>query len=167
MPRTLKSGLVLSLVFFAVLVLINQTLHTDAAPRGLFSLQMAATAEHASLVIASWGESGLFWARLLLWLDLGFVAVYLSTLLILCRYLLLDRPGVRERQIGTFVKVLFATAGASQVVESLLLLSNLHSPSDAIALTATVLSLLKFTCLLVGAAGLVVVRAARRRPLNG
>lgn len=166
MSRTLKSGLILSLVFLILLLLINQKLHTEAAPRGMISLQMAATAEQAGFIIASWGEPGRFWARLLLWLDLSFVAVYLSTILMLHRYLLKDRPGVRERQVGAWIKALFVTAGLSDVVENVLLLNNLQTPTDAISHAATLFSLLKFTCLLMGAAGLVVVRASRRRPLN-
>lgn len=166
MPRTLKSALVLSSVFLVVLFLINQQLHTDAAPRGLFSLQLAATAEQTGLIVTSWGESGLFWARTSLWLDLGFIAVYLSTLLMLSRYLLSDRPGVREQQLGLWIKTLFMTAGLSDFTENVLLLNNLQTPDDTLSLTATVLSLLKFTCLLIGIAGLVVVRAARRRPLH-
>ncbi len=167
MPRILRLGLIFSLVLLITLLAINQALQTEVAPRGMLSLQLAATAEHAHQIVTSWGEQGRFWANLSLWLDMVFVAVYVSTLLMLSHFLLQDRPGVREQKLGLWIKALFATAGLSDLIENVLLLNNLQTPTDVISLAATLLSMAKFTCLLIGAAGLIVVRAARRRPLNG
>ena len=38
-------------------------------------------------------------------------------------------------------------------------------PTDVVSLSATVCALIKFTGLMLGVAGLVIIRAARRHPL--
>jgi len=64
------------------------------------------------------------------------------------------------------VRALFVIAGISDVAENIVLLNNFNPPSDSLSLTATILALVKFTGLILGMAGLVVIRASRRRPLT-
>ena len=105
-------------------------------------------------------------ARLSLWLDFVFIVVYLAALLQLTRHFTRDRPGIRERMVARWVRALFVIAGISDVAENIVLLNNFNPPSDSLSLTATILALVKFTGLILGMAGLVVIRASRRRPLT-
>jgi len=88
------------------------------------------------------------------------------TLLLLTRHLSRDRPGVRERMVSRWVRSLFIAAGASDLAENVLLLNNLDSPNNSMSLAATLFALAKFTGLILGLAGLVILRAARRNPLS-
>jgi hypothetical protein len=93
--------------------------------------------------------------------------VLYSTLLILfTNYLLIDRPGIRERKTGRWVRGLFVTAGLAHIAEYALMLMNLDNPGDRLSLSATLLALINYTALLLGIAGLVMIRAARRHPLH-
>lgn len=165
-PKSLKVGLAATLVIFMALLAINQALVTPVASKGIIDLQLASTAERTVEILTSWGEAGMAWARTALWLDLAFIAVYLSCLLTLTSYLMQDRPGIRERKLGHIVRALFVGAGLSDLIENALLLHNLSAPSDAVSLYATICALIKFTALLIGGVGLVVIRAERRHPLN-
>lgn len=152
----------ITLALLVIQVGLNQPLRTAAAPQGMLSFQLAATVEHARAIVDSW--AGLVWAPASLWSGFLFAALYTSVLILLTNHLLVDRPGVRERKTGRWVRGLFVTAGLAHVIEYSILLANLDSPSDRLSLSATLLALLNYTALLVGAAGLVVIRAARRRP---
>ena len=68
--------------------------------------------------------------------------------------------------VARWVRALFVIAGISDVAENIVLLNNFNPPSDSLSLTATILALVKFTGLILGMAGLVVIRASRRRPLT-
>ena len=105
------------------------------------------------------------WAQVSLWLDFLLVPAYVFTLLMLTNQLTQDRPGVRERNVARWVRALFVSAGISDVAENILLLNNLNPPTDSLSLSATLCALVKFTGLLLGIAGLVIIRAARRHPL--
>lgn len=165
-PLALKWSALLSILLFLVLMAVNQVLMTAQAPQGMISFQLAATALESLSIISSWGSSGQRWAVSALWLDFILIAAYVVALLMLVNYLMSDRPGVRERKLGRSVKALFLATGVSDLSENLLLLNNFSPPTDNISLAATVFALIKFTGLLVGAAGLVILRAARRRPLQ-
>lgn len=165
-PRHLKLLGLTTFALFAVLVAINIPLITYAAPQGVISLQFAVTAEQTIQILHSWGAGNSYWAEASLLLDLPFIAVYVSTLLALTGYLLLDRPGIRERQAGRWVRGLFVAAGASDVGENICLLSNLTEPTDTLSLTASLFALVKFTALLLGTAGLLIIRASRRHSLH-
>ncbi|MGC8120054.1 hypothetical protein [Marinobacter sp. VGCF2001] len=166
MKLPMKLSLVTALALWLVLAALNQPLHTAAAPQGMVSLQLAGTADQTHAILRSWRDGNLGLARLSLWLDLAFIVVYLATLLQLTRHFTRDRPGVRERMVARWVRVLFVIAGLSDVAENIVLLNNFNPPSDTLSLTATILALLKFTGLILGMAGLVVIRASRRRPLS-
>jgi predicted CDP-diglyceride synthetase/phosphatidate cytidylyltransferase len=116
-------------------------------------------------MLRSWHGEGMAWAKASLWLDLLFIPAYLFLLIQLTRRLTKDRPGVRERTGARWVFALFLAAGLSDTAENILLLNNLDAPTDIISLSATVVALAKFTGLILGAAGLVIIRAARRHPL--
>lgn len=166
LPAALKAGLGLTLVLSIVLFLINQLLHTGQAPQGIVNLQLAGTAEHTRDIMQSWSPQQQMWAKISLLLDFLHVAVYFATLVALTRHLLKDRPGVRERTTGRGVLVLFTVAAASDCLENLLLLVNMSDPTDLPSMIATLAALVKFTGLLLGCAGLVIIRAARRHPLE-
>ncbi|TVP59571.1 MAG: hypothetical protein EA349_02885 [Halomonadaceae bacterium] len=151
-----------------VLMMINQYLITPDAPQGIISYQLAGDAESAKQIRRAWGSGGQLWAHLSLYLDFLFVALYLTFLLKLSNHLLLDRPGVREQQMGSVAKWLFIIGGSSDVAENVFLLIAIARPEaeDHWAIAAVVATLLKLTGLLLGAAALLIVRAARRHPLN-
>lgn len=165
LPKSLKTGLIATVVLLAALILINQPLKTGSAHQGIVSYQLAGSAEQALGIIQSWGDEGLQWAKLSLWFDFLFIPVYCVTLVMLTRHFTLDRPGVRERTTARWIRTLFITAGLADVTENVLLLNNLDAPTDAISLAATISALVKFTALTLGIAGLVIIRAARRHPL--
>lgn len=165
LPNSLKTCLIATVILLAALVMINQTLKTESAHQGIVSYQLAGSAEQALAIVQSWGEEGLQWATLSLWVDFLFIPVYCLTLILLTRHCTLDRPGVRERTTARWIRTLFIAAGLADVTENVLLLNNLDAPTDAISLAAAISALVKFTALTIGIAGLVIIRAARRHPL--
>lgn len=165
-PKALTVSLLATLVFFIALLLINEPLQTSAAPKGIVSFEMAGTLDHATKILASWDSDAIASATASLWLDFAFAATYVLTLILLTKHLSRDRPGVRERTVSRWVRSLFIGAGASDVAGNILLLNNLESPGESVSLAATLCALAKFTGLILGLAGLVILRAARRRPLS-
>lgn len=165
-PLALKVLVIITLLMLAIQTGLNQPLQTSHAPQGLISFQLAATAESAQLILNSWLVPGHNWALAALMSALIMVITYTAMLLVLTRHLLSDRPGVRERKVGRWVKRLFLGAGAASSVEKVALLNNLSPPTDSMSLTATLLALTSYTGLLIGLAGLVVIRASRRHPLT-
>ncbi|MFO7529121.1 MAG: hypothetical protein R6W86_10005 [Marinobacter sp.] len=165
LPKTLKTSLITTVILLGGLILVNQPLQTGSAPQGIVSFQFAATADQAHAILRSWRSEGVLWGRVSLWLDFFFIAAYLFALIHLTRHLMRDRPGVRERVVGRWVRALFVAAGAADVTENILLLNNFNPPTDVVSLSATLCALVKFTGLTLGVAGLVIIRAARRHPL--
>lgn len=165
LPKKLKLGLVVTATLLIALLAINQPLQTGSAPQGIVSFQLAATADHSMAILRSWRGDAMFWAHLSLWLDFLLIPAYVITLLMVTNLIMRDRPGVRERNVARWVRALFVTAGASDGLENILLLNNLNPPTDTISLSATICALIKFTGLMLGIAGLVIIRAARRHPL--
>ncbi|HKK55637.1 hypothetical protein [Marinobacter sp.] len=165
-PKALALGLLASLSLFIALLLINEPLQTSAAPKGIVSFQMAGTLDHASEILKSWDSSAVASARTSLWLDFAFAGAYVLTLLLLTIHLSRDRPGRRARAVSRWVRGLFIAAGAADVAENILLLNNLDSPNEATSLAAALCALAKFTGLILGLAGLVILRAARRHGLH-
>jgi hypothetical protein len=165
-PKALTFGLLTTLVLFIALLLVNEPLQTSVAPKGILSFQMAGTVDQAEQILASWDREAVSSAKASLWLDFPFAAAYVITLLLLTKHLSRDRPGVRERTVSRWVRGLFIGAGVSDVAENVLLLNNLDNPSDSVSLAAALCALAKFTGLMLGLAGLVILRAARRHPLS-
>lgn len=167
LPTRLRWSLAASAVILMLLWAINQPLQNASAPRGIISFQMAATADQSRVILQSWQANDLGWAIASLILDYLFIALYLTTLLLLTRHFSQDRPGIRERTLARWIRTLFITAALADVIENSLLLNNLGgTPTDMSSLGATLCALVKFTGLLTGTAGLVVLRAARRHPLT-
>lgn len=165
-PKALILSLLTTLALFIALLLINEPLQTHAAPKGIVSLEMAGTLDRANEILGSWNDSAVSWAKTSLWLDFVFAPAYVLTLLLLTRHLSRDRPGVRERTVSRWVRGLFIGAGTCDVAENIILLNNIESPGESMSLAATLFALAKFTGLLLGLAGLVILRAARRHPLS-
>lgn len=164
-PKALTLGLLASAALFIALLLINKPLQTSAAPKGIVSFQMAGTLDQASDILESWDSNAVSSARASLWLDFAFAGAYVLTLLLLTTHLSRDRPGGRARAVSRWVRGLFITAGTFDVAENILLLNNLDSPTETMSLAATLCALAKFTGLILGLAGLVILRAARRHQL--
>lgn len=164
-PKALTLGLLVSLVLFIALLLINEPLQTNQAPKGIVSFQMAGTLEQASEILESWDSNAVSSARASLWVDFAFTGAYVLTLLLLTTHLSRDRPGRRARAVTRWVKGLFITSGTFDLAENVLLLNNLDSPTETMSLAATLCALAKFTGLILGLAGLVILRAARRHQL--
>lgn len=159
----------LGVITAIVLVLqlgLNQPLQTSASPQGMLNFQLASTAENAIAIAQGWAEAGLIWAHFSLWSGFLFAILYSALLIQFTNHLLVDRPGVRERKTGRWVRALFVTAGMTHIAEYCLMLANLDAPTDRLSLSATLLALINYTALLLGLAGLVVIRAARRHPLH-
>lgn len=165
LPKQTKLTLMVAVLLFVALFLINQPLKTTSAPQGIISFQLAGTAEHAYNILHSWRAEDIVWAKTSLWLDLLYIPTYLLLLIQLTRRLTRDRPGVRERTGARWVFGLFWVAGLSDVTENILLLNNFDPPTDIVSTSAAIVALAKFTGLILGVAGLVVIRAARRHPL--
>jgi hypothetical protein len=68
--------------------------------------------------------------------------------------------------IARGVRALFIIAGLSDVIENIVLLNNFSPATDSLSLAAAILALLKYTGFVLGVAGLVIIRAARRHPLG-
>lgn len=165
-PRALKFLVLATVATFIIMFTLNVTLSTAQAPQGMVSFQLAANADQSMAILHSWGQEGLVWAMTSLWLDFPFAILYTVTLLLLTSYLLVDRPGVRERKTGNWVRALFVMAGLSDMGENVLLLNNLTDPTDGVSQAAAILAMVKFTGLFMGSAGLVLIRAARRYPIS-
>lgn len=157
---------VITAILLAVQLGLNQPLQTPVSPQGMLNFQLAATAENAAAIARSWADAGIGWAWASLWSGFLFAVLYSTLLVLFTNHLLVDRPGVRERKNGSWVRGLFIAAGLTHIAEYSLLLANLDAPSDRLSLSATLLALINYTALLVGIAGLVVIRAARRHPLH-
>ncbi|HLV78450.1 MAG TPA: hypothetical protein VKY53_11045 [Marinobacter sp.] len=165
MRLPMKLSMVLALALFFTLIAINQPLKTPAAPQGIFSFQLAATAENSRAMLISWGQSGQSLARFSLWLGLLFTVAWVASLLQLTRHFTRDRPGIRERKIARWVRALFVLAALCDLAENSVLINNLPTPTDTLSSTAAILVLAKLTGVILGTAGLVIIRASRRRPL--
>jgi hypothetical protein len=166
-PTSLKLTTAVTFLLLAVLTMINQLLISDEAPRGIISFELAATPEQASAMIRSWQDPGVVWAKASLYLDFAFIAAYLSFLLKLTRQWMIDRPGVREQQVGRWAKILFCTTAATDVGENLSLLVTLEYPQSTFwPMAAAILALVKFSSLLAGLGALIILRAARGHPLT-
>ncbi|MGO1233656.1 MAG: hypothetical protein ACTMHG_08045 [Marinobacter sp.] len=166
MRLPMKISMAMAIVLLIAMVAVNQPLQTSAAPQGMISFQLAGSAEQAHAIIRSWRSDTLPLAKLALWLDFLFVITYLAALLQLTRHFTRDRPGVRERMIARGVRALFIIAGLSDVIENIVLLNNFSPATDGLSLAAAILALLKYTGFVLGVAGLVIIRAARRHPLG-
>ncbi|MDX1589082.1 MAG: hypothetical protein R3296_09100 [Oleiphilaceae bacterium] len=166
-PTPLKWLALASGAWLVVLMLINQYLITPDAPQGLISYELAGESDRVAHIRQNWGEEGQFWAHLSLYLDFFFIGVYLAFLLRFSNHLLLDRPGVREQQLGRLAKGFFVLGAGGDAGENLFLILAIARPEDdqwpMVAVTAT---LVKLTGLLIGAAALLVLRASRRHPLT-
>lgn len=170
----LKLIATVTLILMVALSAINVMLVSDEAPRGIISFEFAATPERATGVVRSWQRSdmgasanGVQWAQASLYLDFVFIAAYLTLLLKLTRHWLIDRPGVRERQLGRWARGLFWTGALTDAGENICLLVTLaHAQSAFWPLMATLFALIKFSSLLGGAASLLILRAARGQPLT-
>src|SRR5690554_7377635 len=165
MRSPMKASLVLAVGLFLVIAVLNQSLKTEAAPQGIFSFQLAATAEQSGAILQSWGQENLAFAELSLWLGLLFTVAWVASLLQLTRHFTRDRPGIRERKIARWVRALFVLAALCDLAENSVLINNLPTPTDTLSSTAAILVLAKLTGVILGTAGLVIIRASRRRPL--
>lgn len=157
--------IVATIALLAVQFGLNKPLLNPYAPQGMISFQLAATAESSQVILDSWRIVGHGWVVASLLTGLLLVAVYTTMLVRLTDFLMRDRPGVREQKEGRWVKRLFIGAGLASTVENLALMNNLNPPTDSMSLTATMMTLASYTGLLLGAAGLFLIRASRRHPL--
>ena len=165
-PTSLKLNTAAALLLLVSLSAINQLLITDAAPRGIISFQLAATPERAIAIIRSWQASGVVWAQVSLYLNFVFAGAYLLFLVELTRHWQLDRPGVREQHVGRSARILFFISAVADAGENISLLFTLEQPNTAFwPMAAAMLALIKFSSLLAGLGGLIILRAARGQPL--
>lgn len=162
-PVALKLSLLTTLTLLTILLLINQPLQTDAAPRGIVSFQTAASEDGARAILASWDSQARFWAKASLWLDFAFASAYALTLVLLTNHFSPDRRLGRTYRLPLFVKGSVIGAGLCDATENILLLTSMNSPGDTVNLAATVFATAKFTGLILGLAGLVMLRFTGRQ----
>ena len=154
-------------VWLLALMMINQYMVPAEAPQGAVSYQLAGDPELATELREQWKAEGFTWGYIALYLDFVFIGLYLAFLLALTNHFLIDRPGIREQKAGRLAKLLFVAGALSDMAENALLLMALARPeSPQWPLAAAMATLMKFTGLLLGAAGLLIVRAARRHPVQ-
>lgn len=150
-----------------LVMLINQYLATPEAPQIVTSYEIADDPEVAEAIHREWERQAGIWPQVSLWVDFAFIALYAVFLVKLANHFLYDRPGVREQKAGRLAKVLLVTGAAGDAAENVCLLMAIQQPESEFwpPITA-VTTMVKFTGLLLGAAALLVVRAARRHPLH-
>lgn len=149
------------------LAMINQYIVPVEAPQSAVSYQLAGDPALAKEIREQWKAEGFTWGYIALYLDFIFIGLYLAFLLGLTNHFLIDRPGIREQKAGRLAKLLFTAGALSDMAENALLLMALARPeSSHWPLAAAMTTLMKFTGLLLGAAGLLIVRAARRHPVQ-
>ncbi len=149
------------------LMMINQYLAPAEAPQGAVSYHLAGDPQLTAEIREEWKAEGFAWGYITLYLEFIFIGLYLTFLLALTNHFLIDRPGIRERKAGRLAKLLFTAGALSDMAENALLLIALANPdSPQWPLAAAMATLMKFTGLLLGAAALLIVRAARRHPVT-
>ena len=150
-----------------VVMLINQYLAVPEAPQIVTSYEIADNPEMAEAIQDAWEREAGIWPQVSLWVDFVFIGLYAVFLVKLANHFLYDRPGIREKKAGRLAKVLLIMGAAGDAAENACLLMAIHQPeSDFWPPVTAITTMVKFTGLLVGAAALLVVRAARRHPLH-
>ena len=151
---------------FAVM-LVNQYLATPEVPQHVMSYELADQPEPSETLKRQWQEDLSRLPELTLWVDFVFIGLYAVFLVSLANHFLYDRPGIRERKAGRLAKTLLVIGAIGDAVENAFLITAIHQPETELwPPMATVATLVKFTGLLVGGAFLLVVRAARRQPVQ-
>jgi hypothetical protein len=146
--------LVWTLVLFAILQLLNQTLVTSAAPYGIVSHQFAWTTVKAQTILTSWtGRSSLF-ATFSLGVDFLFIPSYVFTLglgalLAAGRH---RNMAVRLRQLGIWATYGVFAAAAFDILENILQAEQLLNDviTDTVTILTGVCATLKFAFLALG-----------------
>ena len=137
MRSPMKASLVQAVGLYLVIAVLNQSLKTEAAPQGISASSWRQRLNRRA-ILQSWGHENLAFAELSLWLGLLFTVAWLASLLQLTRHFTRDRPGIRERKVARWVRVLFVIAGLCDVAENSVLLNNLATPTDAMSSSAAI-----------------------------
>ncbi len=148
-------------------MLVNQYLATPEVPQHVMSYELADQPEKAEDLKRQWQQDLSRLPELTLWVDFVFIGLYAVFLVSLANHFLYDRPGIRERKAGRLAKTLLVIGALGDALENAFLITAIHQPQAELWPTmATIATLVKFTGLLVGGAFLLVVRAARRQPVQ-
>ena len=150
-----------------VVMLVDEYLATPDAPQIVTSYEIAENPDKAERIHEVWQRRPNIWPQLSLWLDFVFIGLYAVFLIKLANHFLFDRPGVREQKAGRLAKLLLVGGALGDATENACLIMAIHQPESSIwPPAAAVATMVKFTGLLVGGACLLVVRAARRHPMQ-
>ncbi|HEY5942700.1 MAG TPA: hypothetical protein VIT89_07565 [Solirubrobacterales bacterium] len=87
-------------IFWIVLVVIDKDLEATGGP-GIVGLEFAGSRDQVVEFMAEWGDHGVYLARLSLWIDFGFMAVYGAFLTLAA---LATRDFARERSLPALAK---------------------------------------------------------------
>ncbi|MGM0451149.1 MAG: hypothetical protein ACQERE_09985 [Pseudomonadota bacterium] len=148
-------------------MMVNQYLATPEVPQHVMSYELADKPERAEELKRQWQQDHSMLPELTLWVDFVFIGLYAVFLVTLANHFLYDRPGIRERKAGGLAKTLLVIGALGDAAENAFLITAIHQPETELwPPMATIATLVKFTGLLVGGACLLVVRAARRQPLQ-
>lgn len=158
-----------TLALFVVLALLD-TRMTDEGGPGIVGFEFAASEDRAEEILADWGEEGRDAARLSLWLDFAYLALY-GSFLTLAVAAIRDGAAARGRsrlvRTGAVIVAFPVTAAACDAAEDVLLLLVLGDEGGAAAPPlAAGLAGLKFAlagvAILYLLAGLISLRVPRR-----
>ena len=148
-------------------MLTNQYLATPEIPQHVMSYELADEPDRAEQLHRQWQRNHTPLPELTLWVDFVFIGLYAVFLVALANHFLYDRPGIRERKAGRLAKILLVIGALGDAAENAFLITAIHQPETELwPPLATIATLVKFTGLLVGGACLLVVRAARRQPVQ-
>lgn len=149
--------------------MVNGTLTSDDVPRGIFSMQIAGSAERAEEIRSSWEREGaLDEAGFSLGLDFLVMPIYSTAIAALCAAV---AAALRRRRLGGLAAVgaLLGwgawSAVAFDVVETGLTVPMLDRPTDTLASIVTLAATVKFALLGLALAYVMlfgIVAAARR-----
>jgi hypothetical protein len=154
--RRTRTFLLLLSGMLAVMIplsIVSQPLKTGAAPAGMVSFELAATAAKASEIIMSWDSTARLHAAFSLGLDYLFLVAYSTTIGFACVWAasVLGRRRPALETLGLLVAWGQWGAGLFDATENTALILLLFgSSSDSLAHIAFVAAILKFALTIVG-----------------
>ncbi len=153
----------LTLLVFAAISVLDQPLHTTAAPAGIVSFELAGTPARAQAILASWGPRQRVAAALSLGLDYLFLSLYGLTLAWGCWWMAARRRGRVARWGRRLGWGALAAAGVD-AVENFALIRLLWGAQDPLwPRLAWGCATVKFTLVVVAVLYLIVALVAARR----
>jgi hypothetical protein len=139
---------------------LDRALHTEAAPQGIVSFELARTGDKSRAILASWSPQAREAAMLLQGLDYLYLVVY-PVWLSLLGLSLSERLGGTWQKIGLWVSMAVLLCAPLDAIENhALIVQIMRGPSDDLAARAWLCATMKFTLLFAVWAYLATAGAA-------